>query len=186
MGIPIIITSAFSAHHKHQPEFGSESQGTNEPSEASAESISIPVADQSAAARHMNAIEAKAMENITFPRRLFSKSRTSPVVSSSSSHNPSEDHVGSGTTGTSDGIHTPPHAGESRHSTSTLRPPTEVPGRPVTPRADLYKGEDESHFGMTFEHPDWPHFRRGPKPTASQFNYQDHKHRQMMEYLNRG
>jgi len=80
-----------------------------------------------------------------------------------------------------------PRASKSESSASrALFPPREPFNRPMTPRADLYKGEDESHFGMTFENSDRLHFRKGMKHTSCPFSYEDHKHRALMDWVNRG
>lgn len=58
--------------------------------------------------------------------------------------------------------------------------------RPATPRADLYKGQSEANFGMTFEDSSSkPYPRRCNKPTASPYNYEDKKHRMLMDWLER-
>ena len=67
-----------------------------------------------------------------------------------------------------------------------LAPPmTESPLRPATPAADLYRGQADDSFGMTFEHPDHPHLRKGHKPPACPYNHEDHKHRMLMDWLER-
>ncbi|KAL6244444.1 hypothetical protein RBB50_008686 [Rhinocladiella similis] len=67
-----------------------------------------------------------------------------------------------------------------------LAPPTsESPLRPATPAADLYRGQEDCNFGMTFEHPDHPHLRKGHKPLFCHQNYEDHKHRMMMDWIER-
>ncbi|KIW20010.1 hypothetical protein PV08_00585 [Exophiala spinifera] len=67
-----------------------------------------------------------------------------------------------------------------------LAPPTsESPLRPATPAADLYRGQEDGNFGMTFEQPDHPHLRKGRKPLFCHQNYEDHKHRMMMDWVER-
>jgi len=71
--------------------------------------------------------------------------------------------------------------------TSHLAPPPS-PGsldRPSTPAADLYEGQSDEAFGMTFEHPQHPHFHKGQKPLASAHNYEDHKHQMLMDWVER-
>ncbi|KAJ9633256.1 hypothetical protein H2204_007152 [Knufia peltigerae] len=64
-------------------------------------------------------------------------------------------------------------------------PPSESPLRPATPAADLYTGQEDGNFGMTFEHPDHPHLRKGHKPLFCHQNYEDHKHRMLMDWVER-
>ena len=64
-------------------------------------------------------------------------------------------------------------------------PAIETPLRPTTPRADLYKGQSEANFGMTFEGAQKVHFRKGNKPTVCAHSYEDQKHRMMMDWLER-
>ncbi|KIX02593.1 uncharacterized protein Z518_08534 [Rhinocladiella mackenziei CBS 650.93] len=64
-------------------------------------------------------------------------------------------------------------------------PGVETPKRPTTPRADLYKGQSDANFGMTFENSGDVHFRKANKPTASPYSYEDQKHRMMMDWLER-
>ncbi|KAI1618786.1 hypothetical protein EDD37DRAFT_282195 [Exophiala viscosa] len=79
-----------------------------------------------------------------------------------------------------------PVATESSGS-SHLAPPASPGslGRPSTPAADLYEGQSDEAFGMTFEHPQHPHFHKGQKPVASAHNYEDHKHRMLMDWVER-
>lgn len=68
---------------------------------------------------------------------------------------------------------------------SLLAPPrTDAPHRPMTPRADLYSGQTSANFGMTFGKPA-PNWRGSSKPTGSANNYEDHKHRMTMNWLER-
>ena len=64
-------------------------------------------------------------------------------------------------------------------------PGNETPLRPTTPRADLYKGQSEANFGMTFEGAQKMHFRRVNKPAVCAHSYEDQKHRMMMDWLER-
>jgi hypothetical protein len=69
---------------------------------------------------------------------------------------------------------------------SHLAPPmNESPLRPATPAADLYRGQADDNFGITFEQPDHSHLRRGHKPPACPYNHEDHKHRMLMDWLER-
>lgn len=63
-------------------------------------------------------------------------------------------------------------------------PGIETPKRPATPRADLYKGQAEENFGMTFERKEDIHMRKA-KPTPCAFSYEDQKHRMTMDWLER-
>lgn len=79
--------------------------------------------------------------------------------------------------------HTPLATDPAGHS--LLAPPgSETPVRPATPRADLYKGQTEASFGMTFEAHDDAHMRKS-KPIPCAFSYEDQKHRMMMDWLER-
>lgn len=67
-----------------------------------------------------------------------------------------------------------------------LAPPAiETPQRPTTPAADLYRGQSEENFGMTFDDTDHAHFRKAAKPAACAFSYEDQKHKMMMNWLER-
>ncbi|OAL33451.1 hypothetical protein AYO20_07307 [Fonsecaea nubica] len=66
-----------------------------------------------------------------------------------------------------------------------LSPPSPPPKCPMTPQADLYDGQSPSNFGMQFDRPTIPHWRRNIKPATCAQNYEDHKHRMLMEWLNR-
>lgn len=66
-----------------------------------------------------------------------------------------------------------------------LAAPVETPQRPTTPAADLYRGQNEGNFGMTFDDTDHAHFRKAAKPTACAYSYEDRKHRMMMDWLER-
>ncbi|KAK7887682.1 hypothetical protein LTR67_009584 [Exophiala xenobiotica] len=69
---------------------------------------------------------------------------------------------------------------------SHLAPPmNESPLRPATPAADLYRGQADDSFGITFEQPDHSHLRRGHKPPACPYSHEDHKHRMLMDWLER-
>lgn len=68
-----------------------------------------------------------------------------------------------------------------------LAPPAS-PGslvRPSTPAADLYEGQSDGTFGMTFEHPQRVHFHKGHKPASRAYNHEDYKHRMLMEWVER-
>lgn len=82
--------------------------------------------------------------------------------------------------------HSPPAgAVGGRPPESLLAPPKfDSPRRPMTPRADLYSGQGSANFGMTFGRPA-PNWRGTSKPTCSTNTYEDHKHRMMMNWLER-
>lgn len=67
---------------------------------------------------------------------------------------------------------------------SLLSAPVESPKRPCTPQADLYHGQSSATFGVTFESEE-PHFRKGGKPAACAYSYEDQKHRMVMDWLER-
>jgi len=80
----------------------------------------------------------------------------------------------------------PPTSLGSVSADTLLAPPrADLPYRPMTPRADLYHGQTSENFGMTFETRPAPNWRRGNKPTSCASNYEDHKHRMMMTWLER-
>ncbi|KIX95673.1 uncharacterized protein Z520_08793 [Fonsecaea multimorphosa CBS 102226] len=66
-----------------------------------------------------------------------------------------------------------------------LSPPEEPPKCPMTPQADLYHGQSPSTFGMQFGRPNKTYMRADTKPANSHQNYEDHKHRMLMEWLER-
>ncbi|OAP60670.1 hypothetical protein AYL99_05672 [Fonsecaea erecta] len=66
-----------------------------------------------------------------------------------------------------------------------LSPPEEPPKCPMTPQADLYDGQSPSTFGMQFDRPSKTYWRRNSKPATCAQNYEDHKHRMLMEWLER-
>ncbi|KAL2415789.1 hypothetical protein ABEF95_012411 [Exophiala dermatitidis] len=59
--------------------------------------------------------------------------------------------------------------------------------RATTPAADLYKGQCEANFGMTFDHHSTPHphFLRAAKPHACPYSLEDQKHRMTMDWIDR-
>lgn len=84
-----------------------------------------------------------------------------------------------------------PHSHQDTHLATDaaghplLAPPgQETPKRPATPRADLYRGQEEASFGMTFDGAQNVHMRKA-KPTPCAFKYEDQKHRMMMDWLER-
>lgn len=80
--------------------------------------------------------------------------------------------------------HAPPATDALGHP--LLAPPgLETPIRPGTPSADLYKGQKEESFGMTFDNNQHVHMHR-PKPVPCAFKYEDQKHRMMMDWLGKG
>jgi hypothetical protein len=64
-------------------------------------------------------------------------------------------------------------------------PQTDTPRRAMTPCADLYDGVASEAFGVSFEHPDEQHWREIEKPTVCTANYEDHKHRMLMGWLDK-
>jgi hypothetical protein len=66
-----------------------------------------------------------------------------------------------------------------------LAPSNEPVQRATTPAADLYKGQSESDFGMTFDHHTVPHLLRAAKPKACAYSYEDQKHRMLMDWVER-
>lgn len=78
---------------------------------------------------------------------------------------------------------TPPATDAAGHP--LLAPPgLEAEKRPATPRADLYRGQEEASFGMTFDGAQHVYTRKA-KPTPCAFKYEDQKHRMMMDWLER-
>ncbi|OCT51715.1 hypothetical protein CLCR_09137 [Cladophialophora carrionii] len=83
------------------------------------------------------------------------------------------------------------HPGNNNNNTtspaeSSLAPPeTDLPNRPMTPRADLYNGQTSANFGMTFGPRPSPLRRGCSKPSTSPNSYEDQKHRMMMNWLER-
>ena len=66
-----------------------------------------------------------------------------------------------------------------------LAPPeSDPPKRPATPSADLYRGQPEASFGMTFETHENACMRKA-KPDPCAFKYEDQKHHMMMDWLER-
>ncbi|EXJ81119.1 hypothetical protein A1O3_07407 [Capronia epimyces CBS 606.96] len=66
-----------------------------------------------------------------------------------------------------------------------LAPGKDAVQRPTTPAADLYKGQSESNFGMTFEHGSVPHILRAARPKTCAYSYEDQKHRMLMDWVER-
>ncbi|EXJ90653.1 hypothetical protein A1O1_03757 [Capronia coronata CBS 617.96] len=67
-----------------------------------------------------------------------------------------------------------------------LSPGNEPVLRSTTPAADLYKGQDESNFGMTFDHHhSVNHFLKASKPQTCAYSYEDQKHRMLMDWVER-
>ncbi|RMJ20717.1 hypothetical protein PHISP_08413 [Aspergillus sp. HF37] len=79
----------------------------------------------------------------------------------------------------------PGYAGNEATIEGHLSPPEEPPKCPMTPQADLYQGQSPSTFGMQFDRPTKTYWRRYTKPATCAQNYEDHKHRMLMEWLNR-
>ncbi|EXJ68144.1 uncharacterized protein A1O5_08759 [Cladophialophora psammophila CBS 110553] len=78
-----------------------------------------------------------------------------------------------------------PAANEAKVEGYLSPPETEPPQCPMTPQADLYHGQSPSTFGMQFERPAKTYWRRYTKPATCAQNYEDHKHRMLMEWLER-
>ena len=86
---------------------------------------------------------------------------------------------------TNGGSHTQPYEHVTQSDPSHLAvPEIESPRRPATPRADLYEGQSESCFGMTFDHDKGLHTRKS-KPIPNAFSHEDQKHRMTMDWLER-
>lgn len=83
------------------------------------------------------------------------------------------------------GPHKYPYEHTTKSDPSHLAVPgIESPRRPATPRADLYQGQSEACFGMTFDHDKGLHTRKS-KPTPNAFSREDQKHRMTMDWLER-
>lgn len=79
-----------------------------------------------------------------------------------------------------------PKAVDSSGRTMLAPPTSETPLRPSTPAADLYHGQSDQNFGMSFDSPKHaPHIRRGSKPDTCAFSYEDQKHRMLMDWVER-
>jgi len=77
-----------------------------------------------------------------------------------------------------------------RHSNipayNLLSPPgSDLPHRPLTPRADLYHGQESANFGMTFGTRPTTHRGFSSRPAGCVNKYEDQKHRMVMNWLER-
>lgn len=61
----------------------------------------------------------------------------------------------------------------------------DLPCRPMTPRTELYHGQEEKNFGMTFATRPAPQWSCCSKPTSCANTYEDQKHRMTMIWLER-
>jgi len=184
--IPIIISAP---DWQNSPESGDEGHSDSSAQGFTDSGPSIPGPNPSPAAHHTKP---------RTPSMVSEGTQTTPPGERTGKDSPTQFHSGSSSpkspfaawTEHLRNRHATPYSNRNAAATNIppealLAPPeTDLPNRPMTPRADLYEGQIASNFGMTFGRPA-PHWRRSNKPAACINNYEDHKHRMLMDWLER-
>jgi len=175
-GIPItIITPGLHTHQAQEvPEY---------PFTISSSESPVPISlNQPNMISHSTQTDIEDFESSSFGRRQSpSHSRSTSQTRKPAHHQSWAEQIRTHLTNPHSNQQTPLATDAAGHP--LLAPPgLDIPRRPATPRADLYKGQQEATFGMTFEGSQNVHMRRA-KPTPCVFNHEDQKHRMMMDWL---